>query len=142
MLVDASHLLPRKGSVKLTPKLVASLILPPGKDDHLVFDTEVPGLALRLRAGGSRSFTFQYRIGRKQRRMQLGATTAISLHAVRKIAGQLHAKIKLGEDPAGARADAHARADETFAAVLPRHLARQRERLRPRAYVEVERHLT
>lgn len=117
------------------------MTLPPGKADVLFPDDAVPGLALRLRAGGNRGWTFQYRIGRKQRRMSLGDASAISLHAVRKVASQLHARVKLGQDPAGEKHAAHVRAGETFGALLPQYLARQRDRLRPRAYVEVERHL-
>jgi len=127
--------------MELTPKVVAALTLPPGKADVLFPDDAVPGLALRLRAGGNRGWTFQYRIGRKQRRMSLGDASAISLHAVRKVASQLHARVKLGQDPAGEKHAAHVRAGETFGALLPQYLARQRDRLRPRAYVEVERHL-
>ena len=127
--------------MELTPKVVAALTLPPGKTDVLFPDDAVPGLALRLRAGGNRGWTFQYRIGRKQRRMSLGDASAISLHAVRKVASQLHARVKLGQDPAGEKHAAHVRAGETFGALLPQYLARQRDRLRPRAYVEVERHL-
>ena len=54
--------------MKLTPQLLSALILPPGKSDALFFDGEVPGLALRLRAGGTRGWVFQYRVGSKQRR--------------------------------------------------------------------------
>jgi integrase len=138
--LDVSHLLPRR-PMELTPKVVATLTLPPGKADALFPDDAVPGLALRLRAGGNRGWTFQYRIGRKQRRMSLGDASAISLHAVRKVASQLHARVKLGQDPAGEKHAAHVRAGETFGALLPQYLARRRDRLRPRAYVEVERHL-
>jgi integrase len=140
LLLDVSQLLPRR-PMELTPKVVATLTLPPDKADALFPDDAVPGLALRLRAGGNRGWTFQYRIGRKQRRMSLGDASAISLHAVRKIASQLHARVKLGQDPAGEKHAAHVRAGETFGALLPQYLARQRDRLRPRAYVEVERHL-
>src|SRR5215813_6775959 len=83
--------------------------LPRGKPDVLFPDDAVPGLALRLRAGGNRGWTFQYRIGRKQRRMSLGDASAISLHAVRKVASQLHARVKLGQDPAGEKHAAHVR---------------------------------
>src|SRR5262249_8302551 len=59
-----------------------------------------------------------------------------------KRAALLHAEVKLGRDPAGDKSKARARASETFGAILPLFLARQGERLRPRAFVEVERHLT
>jgi integrase len=126
---------------RLTPQQVAALSLPPGKTDALYFDDAVPGLALRLRAGGNRSWIFQYRTGSKQRRLKIAAATALTPHEARKRAALLHAEVKLGRDPAGDKSKARVRASETFGAVLPLFLARQGERLRPRAFVEVERHL-
>jgi integrase len=127
---------------RLTPQQVSALTLPPDKTDALVFDDVVPGLAIRLRAGGKKSWVFQYRTGTKQRRLSLGAATALTPHEARKRAALLHAEVKLGRDPAGDKTAARARASETFEAILPLFLARQKERLRPRAFVEVERHLT
>jgi integrase len=126
---------------KLSPRDIAALALPPGKSDVLYFDHAVPGLAVRLRAGGRKSWIFQYRIGNKQRRLSLGSATALNAHEARRRAALLHAEVKLGRDPAGDKSAARARANETFASVLPLFLARQKERLRPRAFVEIERHL-
>jgi integrase len=127
--------------MRLTPQQVSALTLPPGKTDALHFDDVVPGLALRLRAGGGKAWVFQYRIGSKQRRLNIGAASALTPHEARKHAAVLHAGVKLGRDPADEKSKARARASETFAAILPLFLSRQKERLRPRAYVEVERHL-
>jgi integrase len=127
---------------KLTPQAVSALTLPEGKTDALFFDDDVPGLALRLRAGGSKAWVFQYRIGSRQRRLNIGAASALSPHEARKRAALLHAKVKLGQDPADEKSKARAQANETFGIKLPLFLSRQKERLRPRAYVEVERHLT
>jgi integrase len=125
----------------LTPQAVAALKLPPGKSDALYFDDSVPGLAVRVRAGGKRTWVFQYRIGSKQRRLAIGAAAAFTPHEARKRAALLHAEVRLGRDPVGDKSVARARASETFGAVLPLFLSRQRERLRPRAFAEVERHL-
>src|SRR6516165_12066675 len=127
---------------KLSPREISTLTLPPGKVDVLHFDDAIPGLALRLRAGGKKSWVFQYRVGTKQRRLSLGSATALHAHEARKRAALLHAEVKLGRDPVGDKTAARARASETFEAILPLFLARQKERLRPRAFVEVERHLT
>jgi integrase len=126
---------------RLTPQQVSTLTLPPGKTDLLVFDDAVPGLALRLRAGGGKTWVFQYRVGSKQRRLTFGTASALTPHEARKRAALLHAEAKLGRDPAADKNKARTRASETFGAVLPLFLARQKERLRPRAFVEVERHL-
>ncbi|HKA00100.1 MAG TPA: Arm DNA-binding domain-containing protein, partial [Candidatus Solibacter sp.] len=61
--------------MKLTAKNLNSARLPDGKSDHIAWDDDIPGLGLRLRAGGSRVWVFQYALGRKQRRMALGAAT-------------------------------------------------------------------
>ena len=46
--------------MKLTSKEIATLIPSAGKSDALYFDDSVPGLALRVRASGKRSWIFQF----------------------------------------------------------------------------------
>ena len=127
--------------MKLTASNVRTETLAAGKSEAIVFDDDVPGFGLRLRAGGSRTFVFQYKLGAKHRRMALGAATALSVGKAREIAAQLHARVKLGEDPASDKADARMRAAETFKATADKYLAEQRTRLRPRTYPDLERHL-
>jgi integrase len=127
--------------MKLTQKSVSALTLPPGKSEAIYFDDAVPGLGLRLRAGGAGRWIFQYRVGVRHRRITLGSVSAIPLAQARASAGKLHAGVKLGGDPAGAKAEERARAAETMGAILEPYLARQRARLRLRSLVEVERHL-
>jgi integrase len=115
--------------------------LPAGKSDHLIPDGTVPGLALRLRASGSRTWIFSYRIGSKQRRIALGSATVLGVAEARRRATQLYANVKLGNDPAERKAEAKLRAVETVEAMVPVFLARQKERLRPRSFIGVERHL-
>ena len=59
-----------------------------------------------------------------------------------KTASELHAKVRLGHDPAAEKAEGRARVVETFGAVLVAYLAYQKDRLKPRSYIEVVRHLT
>ena len=40
--------------------------LPQGKNEIIVFDEDMPGFGLRLRAGGSAVWVAQYRVGAKQ----------------------------------------------------------------------------
>jgi integrase len=129
--------------MKITKSAVSSLVLPPGKSDMAFWDDDIPGFGIRLQ-GESRVWVFRYRVGTKQRRMTLGSAKTIndySVQLVRKQAAQLHARVKLGEDPAGAKFESQARASETFEAVLRKYLTWQQARLRRRSYVEVERHL-
>lgn len=127
--------------MRLREREIAALTLPPGKADALFFDDDVPGFALRLRAGGSGSWVYQYRIGAKQRRLTFGAIGTITAQKAREQAIKLYAAVKLGRDPAGEKNTAKELANETVDAILPLFLARQKERLRPRAFIEVERHL-
>src|SRR5437868_4460952 len=99
--------------MKLTAKGIRGVKLSSGKSDQLFWDDDIPGFGLRLRAGGSRNWIFQYALGAKQRRLSLGGATLESFTAVkgsdgkivklgiREQAAQLHARVKLGQDPAG-----------------------------------------
>src|SRR5262245_571530 len=127
--------------MKLTARAVASLELPAGKTDHIAWDDDIPGFGLRIRAGGSRSYVFQFKIGSQQRRMTLGAVSAIDIGQARKTAQNLYAQVRLGQDPAGAKAAARAVATETFVAVSRQFLAFQANNRRHRSYLEIQRHL-
>jgi len=139
--------------MKMTAKSVRELALPEGRSEIIYWDDTVSGLGLRIREGGSRTWIFQYKIGEKQRRLSLGSADAdaISLdHARngykdrdRQVPGavQLHAMVKLGIDPAAQKAEARVRASETFEAIARKYLAFQKQRMKPRSYVEVERHI-
>jgi len=126
--------------MKLTKDAVARLALPPGKSEAFHWDDAVPGLALRLRDTG-KTWVFQYRIGRRQRRLTLGSGLALSLADARATAVKLHARVRLGEDPVSTKAKMISTQSETFGSVLNTYLERQRQRLRPRSLVEVRRHL-
>ena len=101
--------------MKLTQKTVAGLVLPNGKAEAIFFDDDIAGFGLRLRVGGSRTWIFQYKQGNKQRRMTLGSARA---EQARQTAEELHAKVRLGHDPAGEKLEGRARAAETMEAVL------------------------
>ena len=127
--------------MKLTAAVVRSAGIPPGKSEAIFFDDDVPGFGLRVREAGSRSFVFQYKLGSKQRRMALGAATALNFGATRKTAETLYARVKLGQDPAGEKNHARKKATETFEAVARQHLEDKRKEMRPRSFAQVERHL-
>jgi integrase len=127
--------------MKLTKATVAQLSLSAGQAERIAWDSDVAGLGVRLRAGGSRRWIFQYRLGRQQRRIVLGDVNALSAADARMQAAKLHAMVKLGQDPARQKAESMTRAAETFGFALPLYLKRQEARLRPRSLVEVTRHL-
>ena len=128
--------------MKLTATTVRAQALPAGKSEAIFFDDDVPGFGLRLRERGSRTFVFQYKLGTKQRRMALGVATAVRLGEARKTAEKLYARVKLGQDPASDKSEAKVRAAQTFGVTAAQFLGTLKARYRPRAYAEIERHLT
>jgi len=124
---------------KLTKTTVAALTLPRRKSELLVFDADLPGFGVRLREGGSKTWVFQYKLGSKHRRITLGRVSALEPAAAREQASKLHAQVRLGQDPAGARAESRARADETFGACIRLFLGWQRGRVK--SFRDIERHL-
>jgi integrase len=127
--------------MKLTKAAVQALKLPASKTEAIFFDDEIAGFGLRLRAGGSRSWVVQYKLGNKHRRITFGSVAVLDPNKARERARDLLAEVRLGRDPAGAKIEARARADETLGAIVERFLARQKSRLRPRSYLETERYL-
>jgi integrase len=127
--------------VKLTTTAIRALTLPPGVNDRVFFDQDLPGFGLRVRASGVHSWMIQYAIAGRTRRVVLGLASAIDPGKARATAKMLLAQVRLGRDPAAEKHRAKAKAAETFGALLPRFLERQRTRQKPRSYEETERHL-
>ena len=139
--------------MKLTAKAIRGAELSAGKTDQLFWDDEIPGFGLRLRAGGSRNWVFQYGIGDKQRRLSLGAATMESFTTVKEGDGkivklgireqvaQLHAKVKLGQDPAGDKTEGRKRASDTFETIAKKFLAAKKKGMRPGSYDQIRRHI-
>ncbi|WBL82309.1 tyrosine-type recombinase/integrase [Bradyrhizobium xenonodulans] len=138
--------------MKLTAKGFGSARLRAGETDKVFFDDDIPGFGLRVRAGGSRGWIFQYSIGTKQRRMSLGSATPESFKSIRDVDGRvklgireqaahLHARVKLGEDPAGEKTESRKRAGDTFEAIAKKFLAAKKAANRPGTYEEIERHV-
>jgi integrase len=130
--------------MKLTKAAVAGLTLPAGCDEKTYWDNDIPLFGVRLRKGGSKGWVFWYRLGGRAsplRKIGLGATSAVSAAEARAEAARLYAKVRLGQDPAGEKAESIVRAGETVESAFRPFLARQAKRLKPRSYAEVERHL-
>ena len=117
--------------MNLSLSKIAGLKLAPSTKDRIWFDDSVPGFGYRLRESGAASWIFQYKLGRKTRRVTLATATAIPLGRARQIAGELHAKVRLGGDPAGEKRQAVARAAHTLGALAEDYLAQQATQLRP-----------
>ena len=127
--------------MRFTKINIAKVAVPSGKSEIIEFDDDVPGFGLRVRAGGSATWIFQYRQGSKQRRLSLGSASAITAQKARERATELHARVRLGEDPAGQKVESRTRAAETLGPVLKPYLAHKKPALKGRSYEETERHL-
>jgi integrase len=130
--------------MRLTKSNIGTLAITNGKAEQIYFDDEIVGFGLRVRKTGGRTLIFQYGRrgpGNKTPKLKIGTVGAIDFAEARKVAKTYYARVQLGEDPARDKSDAKVKSAETFAAFLPRFLAHQRERLRPRTYPDLERHL-
>ena len=128
--------------MNLTAQSVATLKLELGETDRIWFDDAVPGFGLRLRESGSRAWIFQYKIGQKQRRLVIGQVSALKPARAREIAGEHHAKVKLGFDPAAEKQVRIERSAHTFGALVENYLDFQQRQLRAGSYREISRHLS
>src|SRR5262249_16390263 len=130
---------PKRRSMRLLSTTIEKLKLEPGERDKIWFDDDGPGFGLRVRDTGSRSWVYQCKIGGKARRLVLGRAKAIKPGRAREIAGELHAKVKLGGDPAAEKQEKVYRAGDTFGLLAARFLEQYHRR--PRTEYEIRRHL-
>lgn len=128
--------------MKLTAETIDGIKLPAGKSEHVEFDDEIAGFFLRIRAGGSRTLGYQYKIGKQNRRLTLGPAVKEAFPGVRQRVLDLVAQVRLGKDPAAERDAARQPAAETFEKIARRFLVEQAKKLKPRTMVETERYLT
>src|SRR5262245_29878174 len=130
--------------MKLSRRNIATLVLPPGKTEYTEWDDDIGGFGFRMRKSGSKpggeskTLVFQYDFAGKTRRITLGN---IDPAKARAIASELHAKVRLGQDPAAVKAENQARAAETFGAAVKPYLQWQQARVRPSTLRHLERHL-
>ena len=125
---------------------ISRLELPPGKSDLIVFDDDLPGFGIRLRASGKRTWVAQYRAAGRSRRVTLGAVGTVDADKARKAAKTLLARVQLGADPQADRAEEHARAVVTVGSLGENYLEAQQDRvnrgkLSQRSLVEDERYI-
>lgn len=99
---------------RLTARSVASLATDRTQLD--VWDELVPGLALRVGRGGTKTWYVRYRANGKHRRLKLGRYPTLSLADAREKAREALVDAQAGEDPAQERRIRRS-ADTTFGAL-------------------------
>jgi integrase len=88
---------------KLTKKVVEAL-KPPLTGDLVVWDSQLPGFGVRLKASGRRTFIIQFRNkSGRSRRLTLGRMGVLTPDEAKKEARLLLAGVSKGEDPAESR---------------------------------------
>jgi integrase len=128
--------------MRLTVKAAVDTKLPPGIKDTVFWDDDIAGFGLRIREGGSRTWIYRYRIGRKQQRsISLGSATSVPLSVARKNAGALEAKVKLGGDPALDKETARIEAENTVGSLVDQYLDARNPDWRPNSLRQIRRHL-
>ena len=127
--------------MKITQTNATKLKLPADKQEAIYWDDEIAGFGLRLRAGGSRTFVVQYKIGSKHRRITLGNAFKVTADDARKKAKQIFGKVADGKDPANERATRVAEASTGFAATAADFLQVRAKRNRARTLIETTRYL-
>jgi integrase len=153
-------------AIKLTETTAATITVPEGKRDVVIFDAVQPGLFLRKFATGKAIYGAKYYVAGKERKVHLHDVPALNatdkdkaakevarhaLASARKEAGDLRAKARLGTDVIddrekmkAAKAEDEKRAVNTLGFVVEKYLAAREtgeNALRPRSYLEVKRHL-
>src|SRR4051794_383986 len=92
--------------VNLTQKIVEATLLPPsGRKSVEYFDRRMPGLVLRVSAGGTKSWNAIYRHHGRARRLTIGRYPIITLDDARARAREALCSVSRGIDPSGVRAD-------------------------------------
>lgn len=129
--------------VKLTRTSVAGLRLEPGQSERVVWDSELPGFGVRLRASGKATWVIRPpRSGGRSALFTLGGTDVIGLVEARAAAREHLAKAALGTNPHAAKRQARSEARVTVGSVIEQFLPKAQAKLKPRSFDEVRRHLT
>src|SRR3954467_13906979 len=89
----------------LTDRSLKALRLKPGQKDRIVFDSECPGLGVRLTAAGTRKFVCQWTDPaiRRKVREPIGVWGAITIEQARTAARARLGEVAKGVDPTAER---------------------------------------
>jgi len=97
--------------INFTAGRVSNFICPADKSQVFMWDSDVPGLGLRVTKAGAAAYVYQYRIHDKSARVTIGSRDAWDIKQVRNEARRLAVLVDSGTDPRQDRedkAEAHA----------------------------------
>jgi integrase len=84
--------------IRLTIERIRGLECEPGKGQSFMWDSEIPGLGVRI-TSGAKGFIFQSRLGGKTIRLKIGDVRTWNIDAARQEARSLQTLIDQGIDP-------------------------------------------
>lgn len=110
--------------IRFTKPAIAALSVRSGQTERTVWDAEVAGFGIRIRASGNRSWVIRPpRSGGASRIHTIGSVDSIDLTTARRSAREKLAETALGGDPTKARREARAQAAVTFGSLIDRYVA-------------------
>jgi integrase len=129
--------------LEITDASAAKLTLPAGKTEAVFFDDKLKVYGVRVRASGSATFVFYYKaIGGDSRRMTIGRVGGVKEKEARITAHEYYVQRYARKgDPAKDHQAKREKSADTIKAALPVFLATKKQKLKPRTYAELERHL-
>jgi integrase len=113
--------------MQLTKKLIENT-LPPDTGQIFLRDDDVSGLAVRVTAGGAKTWVLEMRVGGRPKRMTLGRWGDHDVAAARVLAHEWRGAIGRGEDPTAGRNGKSLRDESTFAAFAERFVEEHSKR--------------
>jgi integrase len=132
--------------MKLTAATVARAKLPDGKTDVILFDEQMAGFGLRLRASENgkirRTWIAQYRIHSRTRRVLIGPVERVPADMARKNARRILGHAATGADPQAERQAKRRAAEHTLLNVCESYLQHAQTRLRPNSIRSARLYLT
>lgn len=86
-------------AIKLSKRLIESL--EPKAGEYVEWDTAVPGLGVRVRPSGRKTYIYRYRAkgSKRQRKLGLGNVSVVSLEDARLSAREYGTRVAKGDDP-------------------------------------------
>lgn len=133
-------------TISFTAPRVAAFQCEPGKRQSIHWDTDTPGLGLRITAGGARAYIFESRLHGNTVRITIGTANAWPLKKARTEAARLRVLIDDGKDPREQKAEQRAahearkaenrRHEATVAEVWDEYLKAQRGKWSERHYTD------
>lgn len=122
--------------LQFTDVQIRRLKLPAGATDQILWDPDLPGFGVRLRATKS-TYLIQYRFQKATQRESIGDVRKLKIEEARAVARKFFAKLELGIDPREEKRKAEAAAAVeklTFRSVADLYLKAKETKLKPNTY--------